>query len=450
MSSDTLAFLLDTEAKDLPEDVRQEVLRLLLDLIGVAAAGSTTQLSHIIRDHAAAHFGPASSSRHTAKVWLDGRSVSPAGAALANGMTIDALDAHDGYRLAKGHVGCGALPAICAVMQAEGMTDPRQFLTSLILGYEIGSRAGAALHATAPDYHTSGAWIAPTCAGLGARLMGLPPGLTREALGIAEYHGPRSQMMRCIDHPTMVKDGSGWGAMAGVSAAYLARDGFTGAPAVTIEGPEAAAFWEDLGARWLVKEQYIKLYPVCRWTQPAVEAVLGLQRAHGVAWQDIASIDIASFHEAVRLHFVHPGTTEQAQYSLPFPVAAALVRGRIGAEEVSEAGLTDPDIRSLSAKVRLSEDEACNAAFPERRFARATLRTLDGRSLASDLVEAKGDPEDPLPNEMMREKFHLLADPVWGAETAARVAGLVQELWEADSLSPLWEALTPSPGASHA
>ena len=53
----------------------------------------------------------------------------------------------------------------------------------------------------------------------------------RHALGIAEFHAPRSQMMRCIDYPTMLKDGSGWGAMAGVSAAYLAADGFTGAPA---------------------------------------------------------------------------------------------------------------------------------------------------------------------------------------------------------------------------
>ena len=94
---------------------------------------------------------------------------------------------------------------------------------------------------------------------------------TRHALGIAEYHGPRSQMMRCIDHPTMVKDGSGWGALAGVSAAYLAAEGFTGAPAVLVDDhPE---IWGSLGARWAIMEQYLKPYPVCRWAQPAVEAV---------------------------------------------------------------------------------------------------------------------------------------------------------------------------------
>ena len=142
------------------------------------------------------------------------------------------------------------LPALLALMDAEGWRDGRELLTSLVLGYEIATRAGVALHATVSDYHTSGAWNALACAAIGARLLGLDRNATRHALGAAEYHGPRSQMMRCIDHPTMVKDGSGWGAFAGVSAAYLAADGFTGAPALLIEGQAERAHWADLGARW--------------------------------------------------------------------------------------------------------------------------------------------------------------------------------------------------------
>src|SRR5213075_575372 len=121
---------------------------------------------------------------------------------------------------------------------------------------------------------------------------------TREALGIAEYHGPRSQMMRCIAHPTMVKDGSGWGALAGVSAAYLARDGFTGAPAVTVEDEAHAALWDELGHRWRILEQYFKPYPVCRWAQPAMEAALSLQRSESFAAADIEHIANESFAEA--------------------------------------------------------------------------------------------------------------------------------------------------------
>ena len=70
------------------------------------------------------------------------------------------------------------------------------------------------------------------------------------AAGIGEYHGPRSQMMRCIDFPTMVRDGVGWGAPSGVSAAYLACEGFTGAPALTCDSERAQPHWTDLGNQW--------------------------------------------------------------------------------------------------------------------------------------------------------------------------------------------------------
>ena len=142
------------------------------------------------------------------------------------------------------------------------------------------NRRAPALHATTPDYHTSGAWIAVAAAAAGARLLKLDADQTAHALGIAEYHGPRSQMMRCIDHPTMLKDGSGWGAMAGVSAALLARNGFTGAPALTITEPPD--IWSDLGDNWLITQQYFKPYPVCRWAQSPIEAALALRAEHGL------------------------------------------------------------------------------------------------------------------------------------------------------------------------
>src|SRR3546814_5490703 len=81
----------------------------------------------------------------------------------------------------------------------------------------------------------------------------------------------------------MLKDGSAMGAMSGVSAALLAAAGFTGAPAVTVMGEAVADLWADLGQRWRIEEQYTKAYPVCRWAQPAVEAVLSLRQAAGDA-----------------------------------------------------------------------------------------------------------------------------------------------------------------------
>src|SRR5262249_16850604 len=152
-----------------------------------------------------------------------------------------------GHVLTKGHAGAALLPALLALVDAAhpgeraAAIDGREFLTCLVLGYEVATRAGIALHATVPDYHCSGAWNALGCAAIVARLLDFDGERTREALGIAEYFGPRGQILRACDSPTMVKDGSGWGAHAGVTAALLAREGFTGAPALTVERNDAAA-----------------------------------------------------------------------------------------------------------------------------------------------------------------------------------------------------------------
>ena len=418
-------FLHSLRYEQIPDETLYFVKRCLLDLIGVAAAGSTTPLSNIIRQHAVDHFG---AGKKSAQLLFDARMTSPVGAALANATTIDSMDAHDGLKPTKGHVGCGVFPALLALTQAENKIDEREFLTQLLIGYEIGSRAGVALHQTACDYHTSGAWVSIACAAMGARSIGLDVQQTREAIGIAEYHGPRSQMMRTIDSPTMVKDGSGWGAMAGVSAAYLAESGYTGAPALTVEANDVADIWADLGQRWYIKEQYFKPYPVCRWAQPPVVAILALCSQHSLTVDMIESIEVITFHEAKRLATALPETTEQAQYSLPYAVAAALVYGEIGPDQVSEAVLSNPEIQRLSRSMILREDDAYNAVFPARRIARVIVNTKRGECYESAPTEARGDPEAHLSDIEIREKFHRFAGPVIGVSRAKNIEAVIDDL----------------------
>lgn len=402
------SFIHDLNFTDLPAPVVALARRCLLDLVGVAASGRRTDLARIVTNHAARQFGAGEG--RGARIIFDGRRVSPVGAAYAGASLIDSFDAHDGHALTKGHAGVAILPALLAFWEAEDFAlDDREVLTCLVIGYEIATRAGIALHASACDYHTSGAWNSLACAALGARLMKLSSGQTREALGTAEYHGPRSQMMRCIDYPTMLKDGSGWGALVGVSAAYLAADGFTGAPALTLEAPGQQALWGDLGERWYILEQYFKPYPVCRWAQPAVEAARQLMAAHGLTGADISGVEVRSFAEAVRLASARPTTTEEAQYSLPFPLAAMILRGRIGADEITGAGLRDAEVLDLSSRIRLVEDPAICARFPAERFAIATLETRDGRSFTSGWTEAHGGPNDPLSEDEISAKYRALA-----------------------------------------
>jgi 2-methylcitrate dehydratase PrpD len=415
----------------LPNDVVEQARRCLLDLIGVAAAGSATRLSAIARAYASGHL---SSREHSSRMLFDGRRCGSAGAAFAGAATLDAFDAHDGHPLTKGHAGVAILPALLALgdSQPEGATsvDAREFVSCLVLGYEVATRAGIALHASVADYHCSGAWNAVGCAAVASRLLGLDAAHTREALGIAEYFGPRGQMLRTCEDPSMVKDGSGWGAHTGVTAAWLAREGFTGAPAVTVERHEHRALWVDLGSRWRIREQYFKAYPVCRWAQPAIEAVLDLQRAHRFAADDVAHVTIESFREAVSLgsRRAIPRTTEDAQYSLRYPIAAALAFGTIGAEEIDVPRLEDPAVRRLLGRITLTEDAGFVRRFPAERWARATVRLIDGRTLRSEPARARGNPENPLAGDELRAKYFALAAPVLGRSRAERIEQRVRAL----------------------
>lgn len=384
------AFVHEVSFADLPTNVTEQAQRCLLDLLRNGAVGSGTQLSRTACEHADRYFNTRSAG---SRMLFDGRRVSLVGAALAGGMTIDSIDGHDGHVLAKGHVGAALLPALLALTDEGGGVDGPELLTAFVVGYELGIRAGMALHATAADYHCSGAWNALACAGTAARVLRLSPQSTEHALGIAEYHGPRGPMMRCIDHPTMVKDGSGWGAMTGVSAALLAADGFTGAPALVVhyEQPEIAALWTDLGACWRILELYFKPHPVCRWAQPAVQAALELRERHRLTAPQIDYAEVVTFHHAARLSTSQPATAEAAQYSLPFPVAAALARGTVGPVEVGPLGLADEQVLRLSDAITVTEDHIHTSRFPAERWAEVSVVLRDGRRLDSGPTIATGD-----------------------------------------------------------
>ena len=425
---EVIQFIHEATWQDFPENVRHQARRCLLDTLGAGISGRATELSQIVYKFAAAVFG-----WQGAQLWLDGREISPPGAALANGMTIDALDIHDGHSLTKGHAGAAVVPGLFASISSESAVglSGKELLTALVIGYEVALRAGMALHNTACDYHTSGAWNALGVAALVARRLGLNREQTRHALGIAEYHGPRSQMMRCIDYPTMLKDGSGWGAMAGVSAALLAQANFTGAPALTVESDEVNVIWQDLGSSWQITRQYFKPHAVCRWAQPAIEAALVLQQKYPITPENVKRILVSTFHEAVRLNCRSPQSTEEAQYSLPFPLAAALVHGRLGVAELTGTALKDPVVLQLCERVEMIEDAKFNQRFPANRFARVEIETEDGSLFDSGEFEPDWEASNPPSDLELREKFHRLSCQQLPGERAAELEKIV---WRCEEL----------------
>ncbi len=411
--------------------------RCLVDTLAIWAAGTITEASRIARNHAAKRY-PG-----TLPMPFDGRPVNPVGYAFSGAATVDALDAHDGHQLCKGHASVALVPALFAELSNATCTMD-ELLCHLVVGQEIAIRAGLSLHATAPDYHSSGAWNALGCAAIASRLRRLSQEQTRQALGIAEYYGPRAPMMRCIEHPTMVKDSSSWGALTGLSAADLAEDGFTGAPAMTVEAAEVDATWSDLGVNWRILESNFKAYPVCRWAHPPVEAILSVLREHDIPRDEITKITVPTFHEATKLATRRPEDSDAAQYSLPLAVALALRFGTIQPDHLLPDHYDQPEIWRLVDMVILEEDDRCNSAFPAERYARVTLTLKDGSRLGSDFKAARGNHDAPLSDQELIEKLDNYAEPVLDVEARKNISNILSNPGEATSPSNLMELLQRS------
>ena len=416
------AFAADLSYDDLPEDVLWTLRRSFTDTMGTAAVGSTTQMADIARRGALALFGAGTAG--AARILLHGAATSPAGAAMAGAFTVDAIDAHDTTSPAQGHAGSAVFPALLAFADAQQTpVTGRDFMLWLAIAYEVSYRAGLAQHATCADYHTSGAWTSTGIAVALARAMGLERTQIRHAAGIGEFHGPRSQMMRCIDHPTMLRDGVGWGAPSGLTAAYLAREGFTGAPALTCE--EAPEFWKDLGDIWrTVSDTAYKPYPCCRWAHPAIDAAAGLMAQHTLTHTDIARVEVRTFHKATRLAGHTPKSLDEFTYSIAFPLACMIVRGQIGVEELQPDTLTDADILRISTVTELIDDPHYTKISVGTRWAEVSLHLNDGRTVTSAPHSPRGDRDQPLSDAEITDKFHLFSDPVLGRARATELREL--------------------------
>ncbi len=395
-----LDFVLGLGWPDAPGAVRSRLSLLLRDFLAVSLAGRATPTACIAADYAETQHSGAE-----ATALLDGRRLTATGAAWANGVLANALDFDDGHRLTKGHPGANVVPAALAIAEGAGAAL-EELLGAILVGYEVAVRAGIELHARSPEYHASGAWGAVGAASAGARLLRLDPARTAHALGLAEYHAPVAPVMRSVADPAMTKDACGYGAQLGVFSALLAERGFTATRSRLLE---ASDVWADLGERWHVLDVYVKRFPCCRWSHPAIEAALGLRSILGADSSAIARVVVRTFSAAAALSRAHPTTTEMAQYSLAWPVAAALAHADFGVRHILADAFEDPAARCIEGLVEIDVAPAFDAAFPARRLSEVTIELTDGSSHRSGPTEAPGEADDPGFAAIVERKFDLFA-----------------------------------------
>jgi len=283
------------------------------------------------------------------------------------------------------------------------------------------------------------------CAAVASNLLGLPLEQINNALGIAEYHAPNLPMMRDIDHPAMVKHGSGWGAMTGITAAELSSRGSTGIPGILTF--EKYRDWVvDIGQNYIMVDGVIwKEYACCAWAHAALGAAGMLARKYSIKVEDIARIKVEGFHESLRLGAKLPDTAEEAQFNLAWPLAALLVYGEVGPEQMLERSFNNPKIQDVVSKIELVESEELNRLYrlaaqgdPKGKYASVVTVTLkDSRQFSSGMVESKiRYPQPGWDEQRVEEKFRWL---MRYALDEPRTDELVNMVWHFEEISDVRE-----------
>ena len=370
-----------------------------------------------------------------------GRRASLRAAALINGAASHSVEFDDIWRDAVYHPGAPVISAALAAAQTRG-ANGEKFLRGVIVGYEVSTRIGDAVMPSHYKYwHTTGTVGCFGSAAAVATLLGCDRAQFAHALGTAGSFA--SGLQQAFRSQAMTKPmHAGHAAEAGALAALAAASGVTGVAdmlegevgfgAATSVKPDWSKATHGLGTDYHITRVTFKNHGCCGHTFPSIDAVLHLQHQHGIAHQDIRKIHIATYQGGLDVvNNFKPEGEYQAKFSLPYVVAHALVHGSVRLNAFEPARLSDPGVRALMQKIELVADAGMSAKFPGQRAARAEIEMADGRKLAHFQPTRKGDPELPLTDDELNEKYLELAAPVVG-EPAARA--LLADLWQLERL----------------
>jgi 2-methylcitrate dehydratase PrpD len=402
--------------------------RLVQDYLGVALGGSRTESARI-----AAEFTILTGGRAEARLIGNGAKVPAVHAAFANAIASHSIELDDVDVLALFHFSPPVVSAALAVAERQGSTGA-EFLAAVVGGCEMLARASAATNISLRDrgFHTT-----PVCGGFGAAvaagmLLKLSEAEMVSALGLA---GAQASGLMEMYGPSMQKRfNPGPAARAGVTAAVMASLGYTGA-ATIFEGErgfcrafsdkaDLDALTRGLGAEFPIFIEF-KPYSCARPIHNAIDCALKIRRQLSGPVSTIARMTMRRHPDWAHYHLnPAPRTYHEAQVSLPYSVAVALIEGAALPAQYQDAKLDDPEIRRLSHLIQVVPD----ATLPRGVSCHLSVETEAGEALAAQVDHPKGSIAVPMSATEAAAKFHALADPVIGGDAAdalvARVASL--------------------------
>ena len=440
--------------EDIPEPVRECAKDLMLDSIGIALASSS-------QDFAAASLGAFHSLNEqpgsSTVIGSSGR-LPLRDAVHVNGILIHGLDFDDTHPEALVHTSCAVLPVVFALGES-GSFSGAEALVSHILGVEVATRVGLAAER---GFHRHGHHSTAICGAFGAsvsasRLLGLTHAQMTMAQGIVGSMAAGS--LEFLEDGAWVKRShAGWAGVSAITAAALAKNGFTG-PRSVYEGrygilssharsdPDARRSSLSrvpmFGEPWEIMNVGIKPYPACLFTHAFADAALALRREEEFRLEDIQSIVCPSSELGVQMVFEplaekkKPVNSYAAQFSVPYIVATAIVRGTFGLRELEPDLLGDEAILMLAEKVSYTADPA--TGFPRTLSGEVIIELANGKVIRRREQVNRGCGDRPLSRNEIIEKFFRNTD---GVVSRGRANEIVEHLLDIERSSDLGELMS--------
>jgi 2-methylcitrate dehydratase PrpD len=435
-SSAALAtFAATLRFESIPEPVIRRCEDLMLDWFGSCLAGKNARAVEILAAFVESMGPPDGPS----EILIHRRGSSPLLAAMANAAASHVAEQDDVHNGSVFHPATVVFPPALAAAQALGRSG-RELLTACVAGYEVGIRVGEFLgRSHYKVFHTTGTAGTLAAAAAVGHLLQLTPAQMLHAFGSA---GTQSaglwEFLRDAADSKQLHTAHAAG--AGLMAAYLAQQGFTGARHI-LEGPQgmAAGMSHDadparltagLGSRWATAETSFKYHASCRHTHPAADALQQVLQRHGLKASDIARVTALVHQGAIDVlgPVTDPQTVHQSKFSMGTVLGLVAVLGRAGLSEFDASYQADA-VRAFRDKVTMELDPEVDAAYPARWIGKVRVHTTDGRVLQGRVDEPKGDPGNTLTRAELQDKALRLA-LYQGAATETEMRAAMARLWD--------------------
>ncbi len=451
------AFAAALRGEALPPEIDAAVRANLLDTLACATAGGTAPgVAEVVA--LATEWGGAPQ----ALIWGTGMRVPAHHAAWVNGTMAHARDYDDTHDAAILHAGVSVVPASLAAAELNPRATGADLVAGVAAGLELVCRLGMA---TTIGIIESGFIYSSLlgyfgAAAAAARVAGLDAAGVQNAMGIAFSQAAGTHQVT-RDAALTKRMQPGFAAQAGVLAVELTRRGIRGAQNVfdgvdglfriyLRGGYDPARLRDGLGRRWDMADLSYKPFPCCRFNHTAIDAALEIATRPGFdasrVTRVVAGVNAQSFQAVctppeIRLR---PSTVVQAQFSIPFTVAAALIDRRVQLGHFSEAGLRRPDILALAGKVECRVDEAIERDW-SRSMSPTALVVQAGNEVFEQRVDLpSGHPDKPMTAEGRRDKLLdcLRAGGAgWREDAADRLTGCVEAVAALPEARALVQAL---------